>query len=245
VHDFCIVIPARYESSRFPGKPLVEIGGIPMIIRTYNQCIKSAEPSKVYIATDDDRIHNLCDHHKINVIMTSANCLTGTDRVAEAAKKIDSSIYINVQGDEPFLDPIDLSYFIDESLKNPEIIHNAFCRISDDSQFKNKNIPKVVFDSNQKLMYMSRAPIPITKTGELIQSNRQVCMYSFPKKKLEQFSSYKAKTPLENIEDIEILRFIETGHEIQMIRVSENSIALDTPEDLKTIQEMLVKGILK
>ncbi len=244
MHDFCIVIPARYKSSRFPGKPFADIAGTPMIVRTYQQCIKTVDSSKVFVATDNIKIKELCEKENINVVMTSESCLTGTDRVAEASQKIKSNVYINVQGDEPFLDPMDLEMFINIALKNPDIIHNAYCDIHDEDLFNNFNIPKLVLDKNERLIYMSRAPIPISKSGNFSKAYRQVCMYSFPKKMLDLFSSYKNKTDLEEIEDIEILRFIESGIPIQMIKVSENSIAVDTPNDLKKIHEMIGKGEL-
>lgn len=244
MHDFCVVIPARYKSSRFPGKPLVKIAGVPMIVRTYRKCIKKVDSSKVYVATDSVQIKKECEKENIKVVMTSEKCMTGTDRVAEVAQKIKSKLYINVQGDEPFLDPSDLIIFINEACKNPNIIHNAYCEITDRKQFENINIPKLVFDKEKKLLYMSRAPIPLSKSGEYSKAYRQVCMYSFPKKMLDIFASYKNKMPIEEIEDIEILRFIESGIPVQMIKVSENSIAIDTPDDLKRVHAMISDGLL-
>ena len=114
---YIIVIPARYKSKRLPGKPLADIGGLPMIIRTYNQCLKVVSKNKIIVATDSNKIKKVCDQYKIKSIITSNKCLTGTDRVAEVAKKIKCNFYINVQGDEPFFNPNDLKILIKEAKK--------------------------------------------------------------------------------------------------------------------------------
>ena len=108
---YIVVIPARYKSKRLPGKPLAKIGGLPMIVRTYNQCAKVVSKDKIVVATDNLKIKNVCDEYNIKSIITSNKCLTGTDRVAEAAQKIRSKIYINVQGDEPTINPEDIRKF--------------------------------------------------------------------------------------------------------------------------------------
>ena len=114
---YYLVIPARYKSKRLPGKPLMDICGVPMIIRTYNQCKKVIPESKILVATDDKRIKKICECENIQTIMTSTKCLTGTDRVAEVAKKIKAKIYINVQGDEPLFNPRDLKNLIFKAKK--------------------------------------------------------------------------------------------------------------------------------
>ena len=115
---FIVVIPARYKSKRLPGKPLVKIGGLPMIVRTYNQCKKVVKNDQIIVATDSVKIKKVCDEYKINSLITSSKCLTGTDRVAEVAKKINCNFYINVQGDEPFFNPYDLKKLINIAKKN-------------------------------------------------------------------------------------------------------------------------------
>ena len=115
--DYLIIIPARYSSKRLPGKPLIDIKGIPMIIRTYNQCKKAVSASKIIVATDDKRIQKICFKNRINSIMTSKKCLTGTDRIAEVARKIKKSFYINVQGDEPICNPRDIKNIVNFAKK--------------------------------------------------------------------------------------------------------------------------------
>ena len=229
---YIIVIPARYKSERLPGKPLLNIGGIPMIVRTYNQCTKVVNKDKIVVATDSYKIKKVCDEYDIKSIMTSDKCLTGTDRVAEVAKKINCKFYINVQGDEPFFNPNDLKKLIDVATKNPNEIINGYTEIKDKELFFNNAIPKLVFDKKSYLLYMSRAPIPANKKYDFQKGWRQVCAYSFPKKDLISFAKQNKKTKFEFYEDIEILRFLELGHKVKMIKMSNKSLSVDTQNDL-------------
>ena len=235
MHNFLLVIPARYNSKRLPGKPLIDIKGIPMVLRTYNQCKKAVHPSKILIATDHKKIFRLCEKKNINVIMTSKKCLTGTDRIAEVAKKIKKKFYINVQGDEPICNPSDIKKIISYAKKYPNSVINGFTEIKDLNTFNSPHVPKVIFRNNGDLIYMSRAPIPSNKKKRLTKAWRQVCIYSFPYKSLKFFSNLKKKTPLEKIEDLELNRFIEIGHKVKMIKLSNKSIAVDTKDDLKKV----------
>ena len=230
---FVVVIPARYKSKRLPGKPLVKIGGLPMIVRTYNQCKKVVKKDQIIVATDSVKIKKVCDEYKINSLITSSKCLTGTDRVAEVAKKINCSFYINVQGDEPFFNPYDLKKLINIAKKKPNEIINGYAEIKDKKLFFSSSIPKVVFDKNGYLLYMSRGPIPSNKKFEFKKAWRQICAYSFPKKTLMNFAKIKNKTPMESFEDIEILRFLELGFKVKMIKMSNKSLAVDNNEDLE------------
>ena len=230
---YIVVIPARYKSKRLPGKPLANIGGLPMIVRTYNQCIKVVSRDKIIVATDTLKIKNVCDRYNIKSIITSSKCLTGTDRVAEVAKTIKCNFYINVQGDEPFFNPNDLKKLIKEAEKKPNDVINGYTEIKNKKLFFSSSIPKVVFDKNGYLLYMSRGPIPSNKTLEFQKAWRQVCAYSFPRKALFDFTKTKYKTPIESLEDIEILRFLEKGYKVKMIKMSDKSLAVDDKEDLE------------
>ncbi len=236
--DFLLVIPARYKSKRLPGKPLLDISGIPMIVRTYNQCKKAVSHSKILVATDHKKIFNLCKKKDINVMMTSKKCLTGTDRVAEVAKKIKKSFYINVQGDEPLCNPVDIRKIIRLAKKHPKKVINGFTEIKDKKMFNSPHVPKVILRNDKNLIYMSRAPIPSNKKKSFIKGWRQVCIYSFPYKSLKIFSDIKKKTPLEKIEDLELNRFIEIGHVVKMIKMSNKSIAVDTKDNLKKVRKL-------
>ena len=230
---YVIVIPARYQSKRLPGKPLAKIGGLPMIVRTYNQCSKVVSKNKIIVATDSLKIKKVCDEYKIKSIITSNKCLTGTDRVAEVAKKIKCNFYINVQGDEPFFNPNDLKLLIKEAKKNSKEIINGYAEIKDKKLFFSSSIPKLVFDKKGYLLYMSRGPIPSNKKFEFKKAWRQICAYSFPRKALFDFAKSKNKTQIESIEDIEILRFLEQGYKVKMIKMSNKSLAVDNNEDLE------------
>lgn len=232
---FIIVIPARYHSKRLPGKPLIKILGIPMLVRTYQQCLKVASKNQIIVATDDKRIVKLCNDYEINNILTSKKCLTGTDRVAEVSRKINSDIYINVQGDEPLCNVADIKKLIKTAKKFPHKIINGYTKINDKKSFFSRNIPKVVFRKDGRLLYQSRAPIPNNKEGKFIDAYRQVCIYSYPYKALKEFSKFKKKSQFEKIEDIELLRFLELGHEIYMIKMSDKSISVDTKKNLTEV----------
>lgn len=227
-----VVIPARYQSSRLPGKPLIDLKGKSLLQRTYEQCLKAIDKEFIYVATDDKRIKKHCEDLKIRVVMTSNTCLTGTDRIAEFSKSIEADMYINVQGDEPLINPSDIINVINFSRKHPTEIINGYASITDENQYKSLTIPKVVFRPDGRLLYMSRFPIPGNKEGMFVESWRQICVYAFPKKALIEFTAQSKKTVLENHEDIEILRFLELGFDVRMIELSNESIAVDTPEDV-------------
>ena len=240
--DYYLIIPARYESSRFPGKPLVDISGKSMLERTYSQCISVCDEKQVFVATDDKRILEHCNSKKINAISTPNDCLTGTDRVASCIDRLESELYINVQGDEPIFNPTDLKNLIDKAVQNKEVIYNGYTEIKSEEQYRNRAVPKVVFDNDDNLIYMSRAPIPNNKDNRFLKSWRQVCAYSFPRNALIDFSKRKQKTRLEQIEDLEILRFLEMGYKVKMLEMSDDSIAVDHPEDVQKVIAKLSKN---
>lgn len=238
---FALVIPARYESSRLPGKPLIELCGIPMLVRTYRQCIKAVPCSKVYVSTDDDRIVDLCEKEGMQCIKTSKDCLTGTDRIAECVSRIDADVFINVQGDEPAFNPLDIKNLIEYAENNPGKIINGYCEITQEDLFRNPTIPKLVMRQDETLLYMSRSPIPTNKKHSFVRSWRQICAYAFPKDALLAFSNESEKTPLESIEDIEILRFLELGYEVKMLQMEDDSVSVDTVDDVARAEAVIRK----
>jgi len=237
---YLIVIPARLKSTRLPNKPLIKIQGKEILLRTYERCLLAVnDPKKIVVATDHQSIVSFCQEKNINVIMTSDQCLTGTDRVCEVAKKISADTYINVQGDEPIIDPEDLKKVIATVEKDPKKVYNGYAEIKTEHNYFSPNIPKVIFHPTTKeLMYMSRAAIPANKSFTFEKAWKQVCIYAFPKDSLVAFSATN-KTPLEAIEDIEVLRFLELGYKVQMISLSGNGIAVDVPEDIKKVEAYL------
>jgi len=237
--DYLVIIPARFQSTRFPGKPLVDIFGKSMIHRVWEKCVKATSHDKVLVATDDERIIEHCKSNNMEVLLTSNNCLTGTDRLFEVAQKRKAQLYINVQGDEPLISPEDIKAVIRAAQKEPGITINAMCPIKNETDFRNPNIPKIVTRKDGRLLYMSRSPIPTNKKLEFQFAMKQVCIMAFPYNSLIKYGSVKEKTPLENIEDLELLRLLELGFDIKMIEVSGSSIAVDTPQDLEKVKSII------
>lgn len=234
-----VVIPARYKSSRFPGKPLAKIKGKEMIIWVAELAEKAVSKENVYIATENEEIVDVVKSYGFKVVLTSDTCLTGTDRVAEAALEIDADIIVNVQGDEPLLDPEDIKRVIETKLKYPEHIINCEAYLNSNEDVADKKIPKVITNLKGELMYSSRNPIPGTKSGNGKRPKKQVCIYAFNREHLKAFTEQTTKTPLEAEEDIEINRFLELGHKVMMVEVDSSTVAVDYPEDINTVENLL------
>ena len=238
-----LIIPARYNSSRFPGKPLAKILGKEMILRVLETCNKSLSKKKIFVATDNEKIRKFVKRKNFNVIMTPKSCRTGTDRVAEAAKKINSNIIINVQGDEPNINHNDIKKIISAKKKFPNHVICGYTQITKSESPKNLNLPKVVLNENSDLIYISRLPVPGSKNRkDALKYYKQVCIYGFNKKQLFKFKKFgKKRSRLESREDIEILRFFELNIPIKMIRLSSSSIAVDIKSDIKKLEKYLKK----
>ena len=238
-----IIIPARYGSSRYRGKPLVKILGREMILRVADIC-KKIKNVRVFIATDSKKIANVAEKNGYDYIMTSKNCLTGTDRVAEASKKIKSEIFINVQGDEPTISPRDIQKIMNTKKKFPNHVICGYDKIHNFESPKNINLPKVVVNSKDELTYISRALVPGTKKkNQNINYFKQVCIYAFNKKQLKKFHLKKRKSIIEKIEDIEILRFFDLDEKIKMVKLNSNSVAVDEMRDVKKAEKLLKKRL--
>lgn len=234
-----VVIPARYKSTRFPGKPLAKIKGKEMIIWVAEIAEKAIGIENVYIATENKEIVDVVKKYGYKVILTSDSCLTGTDRVAEAALEIDADIIINIQGDEPLLDPSDIETVINTKLKYPNHIVNCMSYLNKHENVEDKKIPKVITNLNDEMIYISRNPIPGTKFGNGDNPKKQVCIYAFNREHLKEFSKIGKKTPLEYQEDIEILRFIEMGYKVKMVMLDSESYAVDYPQDIDIVEKIL------
>ena len=240
------VIPARYKSSRFEGKPLCLIKDIPMIKRTYTQAKKSILLDKLVVATDSNEIKEYCDSENIPVVMTSENCLTGTDRIAEVATVEHYDLYVNIQGDEPVIDPISIDEIVDEFKKygNEYIAYNLYKKIDSQNEIQSNTIIKVITNEKDELMYMSRLGVPFNKSSNKPIFKKQVCVYGFTKKALQLFSK-RDKTLNEEFEDIEILRFLDMGYKVKMRATKVDSIAVDIPDDIKKVEKFLDKRGMK
>tara|TARA_B110000027_G_scaffold131574_1_gene156134 strand:- start:615 stop:1346 length:732 start_codon:yes stop_codon:yes gene_type:complete len=236
-----IVIPARYSSSRFPGKPLVKLLGKPMIIWVAELSSKAVGKENVYIATDDNQIQKTVIEMGYNVVMTSENCLTGTDRLAEVANKIEADIYINVQGDEPLVDPKDIQKVIDLKKKYPNEIINGYTMMEKDEDPKSLTKPKIIFTEDKRMVYISRQPLPGFKDQKYNSKvyYKQVCIYAFNREELLTFGSFGRKSKLEESEDIEIIRFLEWGKTIRLVETQSGSLAVDEPKDVEKVEKIL------
>lgn len=234
-----VIIPARYRSSRLPGKPLVDILGVPMLERTWRQCRKAVSDEDLLIATDDERIADHCRKVGMRFVMTSPDCLTGTDRVAEVARSVDADYFVNVQGDEPLIDPEDIRALIEAAHRHPDEVLLGITEIEDEDQFRNPSITKAVFRKDMRLLYVSRGAIPVTKRGEFRRAWRPIYVYGFPPPALAAFRGTGAKATLEEIEDVEILRLLELGFEIRLVPMSSSSIPVDMPEDVARVEQYL------
>ncbi len=239
----CVIIPARYKSTRFPGKPLVKLLGKPMIIWVAELSALAVGKSNVYIATDDKRIEAEVKKYNFNIVMTSSKALTGTDRVAEASYKIKADIYINVQGDEPLVKPKDILKILNTKIKNMNAVINGFCWISKKDNPGDINKPKLITNEKNELVYMSRLAIPgfKEKKSEPSKYKKQVCIYAFTKQELKKFNKFGRKSKLEKLEDIEILRFLELEKTVLMKETSPNSHAVDAPSDISKVEKALKK----
>ena len=231
-----VIIPARYKSTRFPGKSLVDINGKPMIIWVVELSCKAVGKENVFVATDDDRIATVIKDYGYNYIMTT-DCSSGTDRVAQASFQIDGDIILNVQGDEPLLNPSDIQKVIDEKIIYPNSVIKCMSKI-DSNEAMNLNTIKVVTNFDNDLIYMSRSPVPSTKLGVSNNTYKQVCIYAFTKEELKRFYDLGI-TSLESDEEIDILRFLELGMKVKMIETYEKNQSVDVPEDVNKVLEIL------
>jgi len=236
-----IIIPARYGSSRLRGKPLYKILGREMVLRVADICSKVVGKENLYIATDSKKISNVAQDAKYKTIMTSNKCLTGTDRVAEAAMKVKANVYINVQGDEPTINPKDIKSVISAKIKYPNYVICGYDKVHKFENPKSENLPKVVVNHNQELIYISRAVVPGKKNKEAkVNYLKQVCIYAFNREQLKKFHIKKKKSETEKIEDIEILRFFDLNVKIKMVRLHSNSVAVDVISDVKKAEKILI-----
>ena len=240
------VIPARYNSSRFQGKPLCLINGIPMIKRTYDQVKRSQLLDELVVATDSPKIEDYCIQEGIPVVMTSKDNQTGTDRLTEVAQTKNYDFYINIQGDEPVIDIESISEIVSDYKKytNTYGVYALYKEIDDPLEVDSDTIIKVVISEANELIYMSRHPVPFNKSSNQATYNKQVCVYGFTKKALSTFSE-RSKTRNEKFEDIELLRFLDLGYKVKMIETIVDSIAVDVPKDVKKVENFLnKKGLL-
>lgn len=239
------VIPARYESSRFPGKPLADICGKPMIWWVYQHAKQVKEFDELCVATDDKRIQEACVRYDMNCEMTRSDHRTGTDRIGEVAERIPADVYVNIQGDEPLMEPEVMRQAIVPFLNKEDVqVTNLMTRISDPVEVVNFTVPKVITNKDGIGIYLTRSTAPYPKGRIDYDYYKQVCVYGFTPEALRFFCDYGrlyGKAKIESVEDIEILRFIENGYRVRYIEVASETVAVDTPNDLAKVNEIMAK----
>ena len=234
------VIPARYQSSRFEGKPLAELGGKPMIQHVYERASKSERLSDLLVATDDDRIFAAVEGFGGKALMTAADHPSGTDRVAEAARAREADVVVNIQGDEPFISPLAIDQLVRPFGHSPELDMSTLCRrIEEDEPLSDPNVVKVVTDRHGYALYFSRSLIPHPRRGENPQAFEHIGLYAYRKEFLLRFASLPP-TPLEQAEGLEQLRALEHSAKIRVVTTADHAgVSVDTPADLEAAKALL------
>ncbi len=236
------IIPARYASSRFPGKPLADILGKPMIQWVYEQACQAKLLDEVFIATDDQRIFNAVIQFGGKVVMTSPQAANGTERVAEVAEKLSATFVLNIQGDEPLIEPGIIDQLVMLMRENPEApVGTLVKRIAELDVLNNPNIPKVVVDKNFYALYFSRSVIPFFRDEKnqhvwLRKSKyyQHIGLYIYQREFLIKFVKLPVSN-LERIEQLEQLRVLENGFKIKVGVTETESIGVDVPEDIDRV----------
>jgi 3-deoxy-manno-octulosonate cytidylyltransferase (CMP-KDO synthetase) len=231
------VIPARYDSSRFPGKPLASILGKPMIEWVIQGVSEADLVDEILVATDDDRIYQAVEPTEAEPVMTSSDITSGSDRVSAAVRDREGDIIVNVQGDEPLIEGSLLDRGIEEMKTSPNVPMGSYMAPADPGVRDNPDVVQVVVDNQNRALYFSRAPIPYDR-GDSSQTYQHVGIYLFRKSFLHEYSSMDS-TPLERAEKLEQLRALENGKTIKMIEMDEPTVGVDRPEDLERVEDIL------
>lgn len=241
--DVVAFIPARYGSTRLEGKPLLTIGGKPMVQWVYERALGATLVKEVTVATDDERVLGAVRAFGGKAVMTSTEHVSGTDRVAEAAKGVGAGIVLNLQCDEPFIEPEAIDAALRPLIEDPDILLCTLkTRLTDPEELKDPNTVKVVTDTDGYALYFSRSPIPYA-AGEggpesRGQTFKHIGLYAYRKDFLMRFSGLEP-TPLEIAERLEQLRALENGFRIKVVETPYNPLSVDTPEDLKRVRQMM------
>jgi len=235
------VIPARYDSTRFPGKPLVNIAGKPMIQHVWENTSKSKLINELYVATDDKRIFKTVVGFGGDAVMTSNRHKSGSDRIGEVIKKKNCDIVVNIQGDEPFINPLNIDKTIRPLLEVKNIRVSTLCTpIKHRDEINNPNVVKVVVDKNGFALYFSRLAVPYNRDkAKNIVYYKHIGLYVYRKKYLLEFIKLKPSKP-EIAEKLEQLRILENGTRIKIVLTNIDSFTIDTKSDLKKIKNLII-----
>jgi 3-deoxy-manno-octulosonate cytidylyltransferase (CMP-KDO synthetase) len=238
------IIPARYQSSRLPGKPLEEIAGRPMIEHVYRRASEASSVDAVLVATDDDRIAAAVSAFGGTVVMTQPTHLSGTDRLAEVAAHLGSDIVVNVQGDEPLIAPTAIDAAARRLVDHPaDLISTLRRRLTDPSELANPAVVKLVLDADGYALYFSRAAIPFTRPGHPSAPVwKHPGLYAYRREFLLRLAALPP-SPLELTEGLEQLRVLEHGYRIATVETTADSIGVDTQEDLERVRRLFEPGV--
>ena len=232
------VIPARYASTRFPGKPLADIYGKPMIWWVYQQVIKVPEFTDVVVATDDDRIVQVCNSFNIKTVMTNADTPNHIHRIWEVSNKIVADYYVSINGDEPLIKAENIKMALPEQKYTEPYFQSVYKDITDPAELIDISNVKIVLGKNKQCLYQSRLPIPSTKGSILFKYKKAIGIECFNKPALDAFVSFPMGE-LEKIEDIDHLRFLENGIPIIYEKIDSVSLSVDTPKDLEKVRKII------
>ena len=235
------LIPARLNSSRLEKKLIKDLGGIPIIVRTYKNIVSTNLFKEVIVITDADEIVEILKKHNIKFLKSLKSHNTGTDRIAEFADKFNSDIIVNVQGDEPFISKDDLINIINEFMCDSNNLVNVvslMIKLSNIDEINNPNNVKVVVDNNNDSILFSRSIIPFDRDDLKPNYYKHIGVYAFRTSYLKKFAKYD-QTPLEKAEMIEALRIVEHGEKIRMIEIFKEHVSIDTIDDLKMAESIL------
>ncbi|MBP9020836.1 MAG: 3-deoxy-manno-octulosonate cytidylyltransferase [Syntrophobacterales bacterium] len=241
------IIPSRYESSRFPGKPLADLCGKPMVRHVYDRVLASPVVASAAVATDDERIYRAVVGFGGTAVMTAPRHRSGTDRVAEAASLLglgDPDIVVNVQGDQPLFEPVQVQEVAQPLLEDPAVdMATLVYKIERKEEITHPNAVKVVFDRNHFALYFSRATIPYVRDKGLQASYyKHHGIYAYRKSFLDSFSRLE-QTELERLEALEQLRALEHGYRIKVVETQYDSVEVDTPAELERVRQILMDGM--
>lgn len=243
------IIPARFGSTRLPGKPLVAINGKPLVYWVWKQAKKAKSLDRVLVATDDARVQRVVQGFGGEAVLTSSAYASGSDRVAAVARKLDYGIVVNIQGDEPLISPAAIDRLVQALQKERDIkVATLAGPIRNESELHDRNVVKVVFDKNDLALYFSRHPVPfLTSNGKrvlrlqnLSTHYSHIGVYAYRKDFLLKFVSWKPSR-LERLERLEQLRILENGYPIRVVKTQTKSISVDTPQDVKKVEKVLKK----
>ena len=239
------VIPSRYGSTRFPAKPLSDICGKPMVWYVYQQALKAKGLSAVYVATDDQRIVDVCNQYGMNVIMTSDQHKTPNDRVHEVSTKVDADIYVCINGDEPLIEPEVIERAIPEESDEQDLEYfysNVITTIENPVEVVDPTNIKAVANAQGDAMWASRSPIPYPKGNMQFTYKKIVGIAAFSKKAL-QFYVDTPRSQVEYTEELDLYRFLENGKKVKLKEIECHTLSVDTPKDLEKVREVMAEKL--